>query len=123
MKDQKSKALDQLNEARRVAAEGDLERAAQLLCRLTEDYPRDSAILFSCAAVLFRLRRFSEAAPLFARILEDQPVNHRASLGLFHSLWQIDRKSDAAKEFRRFRGAGGESMEYRRLIRDLRKFL
>jgi hypothetical protein len=123
MTDQKSKAPDLLNEARRVSAEGDLESASEMLSKLAEDCPYDMTIRFSYAAVLFRLRRFSEVAPQFATILEVQAVNEWASLGLFHSLWQIDRKREAAKEFRRFRVAGGESMEYRRLIKDIRRFL
>jgi Flp pilus assembly protein TadD len=123
MSNRDEKGSGRLEEAQRVAAEGDLALAARLLCKMSEEDSEDLRVLFSYAAVLFRLRRFAEAAPRFARILEDQPVNHRASLGLFHSLWQIDRKSDAAKEFRRFREAGGESMEYRRLIKDLQRYL
>jgi hypothetical protein len=61
--------------------------------------------------------------PHFARVLEDQPVNERASLGLFHSLWKTEKKDDAVREVRRFRAAGGESMEYRRLARDINRFL
>ena len=124
MKDQKSKNLDLLlDEARRASAKGDLEGAVKILSKLAEDYPDDTTVRFSYAACLFRLRCFAEVIPHFTRILEVQPTNEWASLGLFHSLWQIDRKREAAKEFKRFRAAGGESMEYRRLIKDLRKFL
>ena len=124
MKDPKSTAPDELlNEAKRISARGDLEGAAKELSGLVEDYPDDMAVRFSYAAVLFQMKRFAEVVPHFARVLEDQPLNEWASLGLFYSLWKIERRDDAAKEVRRFRGAGGDSMEYRRLAKDISKFL
>jgi tetratricopeptide (TPR) repeat protein len=123
MRDQSAAPEKLLNEARRIFARGDLEDAADKLSRLVEAYPDDMAVRFSYAAVLFQLRRFADVVPHFARVLEDQPVNERASLGLFHSLWKIEKKDDAVREVRRFRAAGGESMEYRRLARDISKFL
>jgi tetratricopeptide (TPR) repeat protein len=120
----KNKAPDELLiEAEQISARGDLEDAAKELSRLVEDYPEYMAVRFSYAAVLFQLRRFADVIPHFARVLEDQPVNERASLGLFHSLWKTENKAEAVKEVRRFRAAGGESMEYRRLARDISKVL
>ncbi|HEV7505184.1 MAG TPA: hypothetical protein VGS07_09750 [Thermoanaerobaculia bacterium] len=124
MTGQKNKAPDELLiEAKRISAEGDLEEAAKELSILVETYPDDMDVRFSYAAVLLQLRRFADVISHFTRVLEDQPVNERASLGLFHSLWKIEKRDDAIKEVRRFRAAGGESMEYRRLARDISKFL
>ncbi|HEX4498123.1 MAG TPA: bacterial transcriptional activator domain-containing protein [Thermoanaerobaculia bacterium] len=110
---------DLLLEAKRVSGKGALEDAAILLADLASDYPDDTDVLLMFAGVLFRLKRYAEAAPYFERILEDLPANEWASLGLFHSLWKTGRQYDAIDEIRRFRDSGGDSMEYRRFFKDL----
>jgi predicted Zn-dependent protease len=113
---------DLLLEAKQVSGRGDLEGAARQLVSLAEQYPDDMDVRLTCAAVLFRLKRYTDAALHFERILKDRPVYEWASLGLFHSLWKADKKHEAIEEIRRFRDAGGDSMEYRRFFKDLEKF-
>jgi hypothetical protein len=55
-------------------------------------------------------------------MLGASPLHEWASLGFFHSLWKTGRQQDAVNEIRRFYAAGGESMEYRRMFKDMEKF-
>jgi hypothetical protein len=74
---------------------------------------------FACGRALFRLKRHAEAVPHFERVVRSRPRDQWASLCLFHSLFKSERWEDAANEVMRFGTAGGESMEYRRLARDI----
>jgi protein O-GlcNAc transferase len=97
----------------------DLEDAARALSSLAAEYPEDLEVRFAAASVLLRLDRYTEAIPHFERVVAACPMHEWASLGLFHSLWKLDRHKDALREIKRFADAGGESMEYRRLERDI----
>lgn len=105
--------------ALRLSREDDLEGAVRALSSLADEYPEDLEVRFAAASVLFRLDRYAEAVPHFERVLADDPTHEWASLGLFHSFWKTDRPKEALRELRRFADAGGESMEYRRLQRDV----
>jgi predicted Zn-dependent protease len=109
-----------LNEAKKLSV-GDLEAAAKAFLELTIEFPGYMEAKLGYAAALYRLKRYADAAPQFESLVHDQPTNEWASLGLFHSLWKIDRWPEAVEEIRRFRDAGGDSMEYRRLFKDLEK--
>jgi predicted Zn-dependent protease len=113
---------DRLLEAKRLSDAGNLGDAAQMLVSLAEECPDDLDVRLTFAGLLFRLKRYAEAAPHFASILEYLPMHEWASLGLFHSLWKIDRRREAIEEIQRFRDAGGDSMEYRRFFKDLEKY-
>lgn len=121
-KPRKKAPKDLLDEAKRIAACGDLEGAVQALSILAENYPDDIDARFTYASVLFQLSRYAEAAPHFKWILEGSPIHEWSSLGLFHSLWKSGREGEAIEEIKRFRSAGGDSMEYRRFFKDLKKY-
>lgn len=70
------------------------------------------------ALVFLDAGRAVEAVESFRELVRRRPDRESTSLGLFHALWQADRIDEAWAEMRRFR-AKHESMEYRRLLRDL----
>jgi predicted Zn-dependent protease len=109
-----------LEAALRSRDAGDRDEAERLLSVLLTDYPDDLDVRIVYGGILFHCERFEEAAVHFQRILESRPTAEPASLGLFHSLWHTERGLDAIEEMRRFFAAGGESLEYRRLLRDIR---
>lgn len=112
---------DLLSRARELYGRGDLELTASELSVLAESYPEDIRVRFLYAATLLKLDRYADAIPHFEAVLLVEPVNEKASLGLFHSLLKMDQWPEARREARRFRSSGGESMEYRRLFRDIIK--
>ena len=106
-----------------LAAEEDLQGAAQALSRLVEEYPDNRKARFFYASVLFRSGLFAEAVPHLEAVLGQEPTHEWASVCLFHSLWKTRRRKEAVAEIRRFFDAGGESMEYRRLLKDIQRAL
>jgi predicted Zn-dependent protease len=105
--------------ARQRGSQGDLCGAVESLFELVTMYPKDTEVRFFYAAGLFKLNRYEDAVPELKVVLEAEPVHEWASLSLFHSLWQTGRREEAMKELKRFHRAGGESMEYRRLVKEI----
>jgi Flp pilus assembly protein TadD len=119
MKERKSKAYDELLvEARRIAGR-DLQASVQMLSELLDACPESVEVMFFYAIGLFRLKRYAEAIPHLQHVLEARPADEWASLSLFHSFLQTGRIDEARQEMKRFHSAGGESMEYRRFIKDV----
>jgi predicted Zn-dependent protease len=120
MSKKKRKAPEELvAAARRKGSRGDLRGAVQSLSELSALYPNDIEVRFFYAAGLFKLERYADAVPQLEVVLDAEPLHQWASLSLFHSLWQIGRREEAIKELNRFHRAGGESMEYRRLVKEI----
>jgi hypothetical protein len=71
------------------------------------------------ATLYFETHDYRNSARWFGRAVALAPRSERASLGLFHSLWEIGEYDQAFNEMRRFLGSS-DSKEYSRLIRDLR---
>ncbi|MFL6193800.1 MAG: tetratricopeptide repeat protein [Thermoanaerobaculia bacterium] len=123
-KESRNAPREQVDSALRLSRrDDDLESAAQALSSLAADYPEDLEVRFAAASVLFRLDRYAEAIPHFEKLLPTQPTNEWVSLGLFHSFLKSARKREALEELRRFDQAGGESMEYRRLQKDINRVM
>jgi tetratricopeptide (TPR) repeat protein len=120
MSRKKRKAPEELlAEARRKGGRGDFEGAAESLEQLLPLYPDDEDLRFLYAALLFELDRYAEALPHFESVIEIQPLNEWASLGVVHCRWKAGLIREAMSELKRFHRAGGESMEHRRLVKEI----
>ena len=86
---------------------------------LTEKYPEIGSVYGLAASIYFELDRFEEAAQKYRKATEISPKSEMASLGLFHSLWQIGSNDAAFEEMKRYMSIA-ESEEYNEL---LEKFL
>jgi len=116
----KRKAPEELlAEARRKGRGGDFEGAADYLAQLLPHFPDDEDLHFLYAGFLFELDRYAEALPHFEAVIEVQPVNEWASLGVVHCRWKAGLIREAMGELKRFHRAGGESMEHRRLVKEI----
>ncbi len=105
-------------EAIRLRDSNRLDEAAVALRALTSDRSDRPEAALVLAELQLRQGYFRESTKLFSELVEMYPASEKASLGLFHSLWGIGRREDAVAEMRRYR-ADYESMEYRRLLREL----
>ena len=120
MESQKNKVPEEiLVAAKQFYRQGAMHDAASTLSGEIEKYPEDAEGQFLYAAALLLSDRYAEAVAPFERVLQIEPRNERASLGLFHSLWKMERCHEALMEARRFFRDGGESMEYRRLFKGM----
>lgn len=105
--------------ATELLEEGELNEAEALLTELVSagEYREESQALLGI--ILFKTDRTAEAVACFTNLVIKQPGSESASLGLFHALWKAEKIDEAFAEMRRYR-AEHESMEYQRLLRDLK---
>ena len=83
---------------------------------LANNYPEIASVFGLLASLYFELDRYEEAALAYQKATELSPKSEMASLGLFHSLWQLERNDDAFEEMKRFMAISA-SDEYTELVK------
>lgn len=114
----KAKIEPDFNRALLLRDSGDLLGAALIFERLDKEYPNQSAILGMWASIYFHLENWEMALPLYQRTTNLSPKSELASLGLFHSLWNLGKQDEAFSETKRFLSIS-DSEEYRQLIKEM----
>jgi tetratricopeptide (TPR) repeat protein len=89
------------------------------LSRLLTQYPDDSQIMGRLGFVHYELREFDGARNLLARAVQLDPESELWSIGLFHCLWKLGETDQAFDEVRRFLRVRPDSLEFRRLIKEM----
>ena len=118
--EERAKIEPEFNRALRLRDGGDLLGAAAIFERLDAEYPNKAAILGTWGSIYFRLKDWERALPLYQRTVMLSAKSELASLGLFHSLWNLGRRDEAFAEMRRFLSVS-ESAEYSQLISEMRE--
>ena len=85
---------------------------------LAESYPEIGPVYGLLSVIYFELERFEEAAEYFKKTTILSPKSEMASLGLFHSLWQLKRYDESFDEMKRYM-AISVSEEYNELAKNL----
>jgi predicted Zn-dependent protease len=77
--------------------------AARLLEKLVLEFPSHAA-LWGYLGGIYRidLKRPLKALRCFRRATELSPKSERASLGVFHTLWELNRQDQALEEIKRY---------------------
>src|SRR5437762_1663744 len=78
------------------------KEALEILECLAREYPKSAAVAGYLGGFYFQHDRFEQAAKWFSHATELSPKSETASLGLFHSLWNVGATSEAVTEMRRF---------------------
>ena len=97
---------------------GDPLRAIRLLKSIASRSPKSAAVIGYLGGVFYNQERYAEAAEAFSTAVAISPKSELASLGLFHSLWQLGRRHESFAEMRRLL-TKVDSDEYKTLLRDL----
>ncbi len=116
--EEKAKVEPEFNRALRLRDGGDWLGAATIFERLDAEHPNQAAILGMWSSIYFHLKDWERALPLYLQTVALSPKSELASLGLFHSLWNVGRQKEAFTEMRRFLSLR-ESEEYRQLIEEV----
>jgi predicted Zn-dependent protease len=115
--EEKAKIEPEFNRALEAWHDGDGDMAVQILKRLASKYPNRAFILGMLGAIYQSLDDNERAAGYFQQTASLSPKSELASLGLFHSLWQVGRRDEAMDEMTRFLSAAS-SEEYDLLIEE-----
>jgi predicted Zn-dependent protease len=78
------------------------EAAIELLIAMNAEHPKTPAILGTLAGAYWDQGNLQRAALYFRQTTRLSPKSELASLGLFHTLWELGRPNDAKKEMIRF---------------------
>ncbi|HVT79916.1 MAG TPA: hypothetical protein VHM90_04610 [Phycisphaerae bacterium] len=97
---------------------GDLKSAIDAIDPLLRVSPPKASQAMIIATLFFESEAWKSAAHWFGVAARLNPDSEKASLGLFHSLWEMDNRREALTEMARYR-ASHHSAEYDALHRDL----
>jgi len=114
----RAKIEPEFNRALRLRDGGDWLGAAAIFEQLDVEHPNHPAILGVWGSIYFHLKDWQRALPLYQRTVSLSPESELASLGLFHSLWNVGKRKEALAEMKRFLSLK-ESEEYRQLIKEI----
>lgn len=77
--------------------------AARILEAIVKKYPKEAPLWWYLGGIyVYDLKKPRKAIPAFRQAVQLTPKSERASLGLFHSLWDANRISEALAEIKRF---------------------
>ncbi|HEY1861540.1 MAG TPA: tetratricopeptide repeat protein [Gemmataceae bacterium] len=92
-----------LESAIQLRRRGRFPEAVKLLKASLQRIPDQAAVCWYLGSIyLHDLNQAEQALPLYRRATRSAPKSQRASLGLFHALWALDRRREAMKELGRF---------------------
>ena len=106
----------QFSEALRLRDKGDLRGALVQLEELSQQYPSSAEVWLMLGHLQWHQAGLKSAITSFRRAAELAPALELASLGLFHALWEDDRRQEALAEMQRFVSLAGPSEEYGKIL-------
>ncbi len=112
---EKNKLDSEFNSALDIWHGGDGDKAIKILKNLDTQFPNTPSILGMIGAIYFSLRDWKHSEYYFKRTIEISPKSELASLGLFHSLWEMKNLDKAFEEAKRFVSMNGYSSKYQLL--------
>lgn len=87
---------------------------------LSTEYPDVASVFGLVASMYFEADQFDKAAEKYKKATEISSKSEAASLGLFHSLWQMDKNDQAFDEVKRYMSIA-QSDEYNELLTNFSK--
>ncbi|MEP7147799.1 MAG: hypothetical protein ABI857_02860 [Acidobacteriota bacterium] len=99
--------------------QGKNEESVATLSTIYKDIPADDIGSLGIVGSLFReASELHKGLYCFQKAFEVDPNNPRVSLGLFHSLWRLERYDEALDELKRFLFVS-QSEEHSRLLSEM----
>jgi tetratricopeptide (TPR) repeat protein len=79
------------------------QEAVKVLESVVQRFPGEASVFWLLGSIyLHDLDQPQKALPMFRKAVRLCPRSPRASLGLFHSLWDLEREREALRELNRF---------------------
>jgi predicted Zn-dependent protease len=98
--------------------EGDFTGAQRILEQLVAAEPTSAGLHWFLGHLYWEQNLLDQAAQTFRRATELNPRSERASLGLFHSLWERGRQEEALEEMGRFLKIA-DCPDYRKILAEI----
>ena len=112
---------EKIDEALKLRNAGEIQESLSILSNIFETIPANDIRSLGLVGSLFReSNELTKALYCFDKAVESDPLSSRASLGLFHTLWRMERYDEAFNELERFLLLS-ESHEHFMLLEDMKK--
>ena len=102
----------------KVRDRGDLTSARQLFLKLAEEDVQSTSIYAVLGHICWDMGHLDEAVSAFSHAVKLSPKLEAVSLGLFHTLWKLEKRVEALEEAERFQ-AIADSKDYREIIHEI----
>ena len=114
----KMETKEKFSKAADLYKQGNLNEALKLLEELAVSNPSSAKIIATLANTYWDLEMADEAFENFQKAVELAPEWEDASLGLFHCLWEHDKKDEALREAKRYMSVSN-SKDYEDIIKEI----
>ena len=109
------------NEALKLRDKSEYNKAIRLLKDLLKENPDAPEIYGVLGGIYFNIDKYNEAFHYMKKTTILSPKSELASLGVFHSLWELGKKKEALEEMDRILELKPDSENFIPLLRGLEK--
>ena len=109
---------DQFAKAQKLSKEGNILDMLEIMKGLVESNPRSAIFHAVLANAYWETGDLETAEKTFRKAIEITPDSEKASLGLFHCLWEQNRTDEAFAEMKRFMEIA-DSEDYRAIVNEI----
>lgn len=110
-----------LQEAIDLKNQEDYQGAVRALSAIVGEYPKCAPAHGLMGSIyLLKLNKPRKAVDCFEKTIQLSPKSEMASLGLFHSLWKLDRQIEALEEMKRFQQVA-HSKDYDEILAEIQE--
>lgn len=93
---------ESLKKAKQYIDANQHDEARLCLLEVLKEEPTNKAALIMLGGSYFSIEKYAEAEMVFERLILLEPGIGEFSIGLFNTLWKMDRKEEALEEIKRF---------------------
>lgn len=102
---------DLLQKAKQFIDDSQYDEARLCLLEVLKEEPGNKAALIMLGGSYFSIEKYAEAEMVFERLILLEPGIGQFSIGLFNTLWKMDRKEEALEEIKRFLSHADQDLE------------
>ena len=106
---------EKFRQAAELSQQGRISETRPILEDLVARNANSGLLLAVYANTCWDLGEFAQAELSFAKAVRASPSNEKVSLGYFHFLWELDKKTLAVGEITRFRSCSTLSQHYQEI--------
>jgi tetratricopeptide (TPR) repeat protein len=102
---------ENIQKARELIEQNRHDEARMCLLEVLKDDPTNKAALIILGGSYFSMEKYAEAEMVFERLILLEPGVGRFSIGLFNTLWKMNRQEEALEEIKRFLSHADQELE------------
>ena len=102
---------DSLQKAKQFVDAEQHDEARMCLLEVLKEEPTNKAALIILGGSYFSLAKYAESEMVFERLILLEPGIGQFSIGLFNTLWKMDRHEEALEEIKRFLSNADQEVE------------